>query len=104
MGNRVEFKLSMPCNNAWNGKWTGASKNYSRVKTMTDKKCSFLGLDKNNQSWSYSFGDGWVARVSARIVPRGERVKKSDGFYGYDWMIESIIYYNEIRSKTSPCK
>ena len=25
--------------------------------------------------------------------------KKSDGFCGYDWMIESIIKYGEIRYK-----
>lgn len=49
----------------------------------------------------YSFGDGWAASVSARIVDateaRGLR-KQSAGFCGYDWMIEEIRSHGRILS------
>lgn len=42
----------------------------------------------------YDFKDGWVASVSIRQVDSKEATKlrrKSKGFRGYDWMIDSII-------------
>jgi hypothetical protein len=96
---RVEFKLSMPNRGSWNGGWSGSEKNYTRVKTIGVKLAKKLGLDTNKtNSWSYSWSDGWVARITATVLEPGQRAKKSDGFCGYDWMLDSILMYQEIRS------
>jgi hypothetical protein len=34
--------------------------------------------------------------VSCRILLKGERLGKSDGFSGYDWMVDSILDYGKI--------
>ena len=97
---RIEFRLSMPNRGSWNGGWSGSEKNYTITKNITDKKAEFLGFNKEkSQSWHYHFGDGWSACISGRIMDRDERKKKSDGFCGYNWMVDEIIWYNEIRGK-----
>lgn len=94
---RVEFKLTMPGRNTWNGKWTGDEKNYTLVRTISDEECVplFPGLNPV-RSWSYSWSDGWRASITARIVQKGERLKKSDGFCGYEWMVASIMQHGRI--------
>lgn len=89
MKTRVEFKLSMPGRNSWNGKWSGSSNNYVVYKTLPADKVE--ELSKTGGYWSYSFGDGWTAGVTMRVLPKGERKIKSSGFCGYDWMVGSII-------------
>ena len=97
---KIEFKLSMPNRGSWNGGWSGSGRNYTIVKNITDKKATFLGLDKEKtKSWGYYWSDGWGARVTARVMEQGERKKKSDGFCGYNWMVNEIVWYNEIRGK-----
>ncbi len=91
-GALVEFELAMPGNASWNGKWTGDDRQYLVYRRVTAKRCRELCLPR---SWTHSFGDGWVARVSARPVKRGRR---SDGFAGYEWMVESILRHAEIRT------
>lgn len=100
---RVEFKLSMPGRASWNGGWSGEGKNYSIVKQMTDDGLARLGLEASGtRSWTHRWSDGWVAEVSARVVPADETLPKSDGFCGYDWMIENILRkgspYGEVTS------
>ena len=97
---KIEFKLSMPHRASWNGGWSGAEKNYTITKNIKDKTVIILGFDKTDtKCWYYSFGDGWTACVTGRIIPKGERVKKSDGFCGYNWMVDEIVWYNEIRGR-----
>jgi hypothetical protein len=88
---RVEFKLGMPGTNSWNGRWSGEERNYAIIKTMSISAADVLLGDKGERYFSYSFGDGWVASVTARVVPAGKRRAKSDGFSGYEWMVDSII-------------
>ena len=88
---RVMFKLSMPNVGSWNGQWSGASKNYYRVFKWAEKKTENFFNGENRKSWFYNFGDGWGVNVIATIVPVRERLPKSDGFCGYDWMIDSIL-------------
>ena len=90
---RIEFRLSMPGIGSWNGKWTGEGRNYSIARKISDKWANKLLSGKDTASWSHHWDDGWSARVSARIVPVGERLKKSDGFYGYEWMVSNILAY-----------
>lgn len=99
---RVEFKLTMPGRSSWDGKWSGQSRNYTIKKTLTDKIVAKLFGEKQRESWGYNFGDGWFASVEGRIVPKGERLKKSDGFNGYDWMVRSIIADGEIYGPMNP--
>jgi hypothetical protein len=95
---RVEFKLSMPGRASWNGRWSGESKNYAVVRELSDEDLVRLfagssGTDASQwrRSWVHRWSDGWVAEVSARIVPPGEELPRSDGFHGYDWMIDNIL-------------
>ncbi len=90
MTQRFIFQLSMPSNNSWNGKWSGSENNYTIAKTVTNKTAERL-----NDYYSYAFGDGWVAGITVRKAK--PREKASGKFCGYNWMIDDIIYYNEIR-------
>jgi hypothetical protein len=100
----LAFTLSMPSNNSWNNRWSGQDKLY--VKTL-----NFGRSKKSNESankilakkyFTYNFGDGWCASVAVKEVDSKEAAtlrKKSAGFCGYDWMIDSIKLHNEIRIK-----
>ena len=87
---RMIFELSMPRNNSWNNKWSGENNKYTVAKKLT-KKC----VEKLKDYYTYSFGDGWVAAVSVREAK--PREKATGKFCGYDWMIDKIIAYGEIR-------
>lgn len=94
----VVFTLTMPGVSSWDGRWSGEDKLYAVTRTMKAPD-----IEKLDESYIYSFGDGWVARVFAKMVdPVAARKiqKKSSGFHGYEWMVESIIQYGEIRSST----
>ncbi len=91
------FELSMPGVNAWNGKWSGEGRLYAKVVKFSDSKKAKEKTDKILEKgyYSYSFGDGWRAGVSARKVEGEEmrKIKKNTmGFMGYDWMIDDIRY------------
>jgi hypothetical protein len=88
---RIEFRLSMPNRGSWNGEWSGAGRNYSIVRNLTDAKAEALLGPAGAASWCHCWTDGWTASVSARVVPKGERLRKSDGFSGYDWMVRNIL-------------
>jgi len=93
----IAFTLSMPRNNAWNNCWTGAEKMYIVTRTVPkDKASEILKIG----SFGCSFGDGWVANISAESVDSRQAAKlrkKSSGFCGYEWMVNSIITTNEIQ-------
>ena len=98
------FTLSMPNIGSWNGKWSGEGLLYAKVVSF--------GRDKNTSNkakeilekgyYSYNFGDGWRAGVSVKEVDVKEAAKirrKSCGFCGYDWMIDSIKDNNRIEPR-----
>lgn len=94
----VAFELSMPSNNAWDGKWSGDGECYAIVRSFRKGWPTVKGTPIHSY-FTYSFGDGWVAAVSVRQVERGEAQKirnRSRGFCGYDWMVESILESNRI--------
>lgn len=103
----LEFRLTMPGVGSWNGKWTGSENYYARVINFTKKygsskkaKEKLETLDGN--SFYYNFGDGWSASIDVRVVTSTEARqirKKSRGFYGYEWMIDSILSKGEICTK-----
>lgn len=90
MTQRFIFELSMPSNNAWNGKWSGAENRYTIAKTVTEKTAKRI-----KDYYSYAFGDGWVAGITVRKARPREKV--SGKFCGYNWMADEIVWYDEIR-------
>ena len=92
----ISFELSMPGNNAWNGRWSGEGNCYAVVKAFRKMPDTFkLGY------YDYNFGDGWRAAVSVREITRGAAQKlgrQSRGFCGYDWMIDEIIKFGRIKT------
>lgn len=84
MRKRVIFELSMPSNNAWNGKWSGEGDTYTIARMLPAAK-----FDELKRRYTYSFGDGWVAAVSVREAFLRE--KPTNHFCGYEWMIDSIL-------------
>lgn len=94
----ISFELSMPNVGSWNGKWSGESKVYAIVKNF--RKPPFkLGL------YSYNFGDGWRASIAVREVDKRTAAmlrKKSAGFCGYEWMVDSIIADGDIYGPEKP--
>lgn len=81
------FRLSMPKVNSWNGKWSGEGKNLVAKAVVQND-------DLIGRSFLHDFGDGWVAQVT---VSRDDSDKGSEGFFGYEWMITSLIEHGEIR-------
>jgi hypothetical protein len=98
------FTLSMPSVNSWNGKWSGAERLYAKVINFgkTKKSNENAQFILNKECFYYNFGDGWSACVTVKEVDSKEAAtvrKKSDGFCGYDWMIDSIIDIGEIKPR-----
>ena len=114
----VSFELTMPKVNSWNGKWSGEDKKFYHIRNV-DKKTGeklmqdavsyplYKGLFEREKvgetspqkKYYYNFGDGWGANITAEVVTAKEaskRRKASSGFCGYEWMVDSIILYNEI--------
>jgi len=89
---RVEFRLSMPSRGSWNGRWSGEDRNYVIVRTLKDATAAAL-LPGGKGSWFHRWDDGWAARITGRVMAAGERAPKSDGFCGYDWMVNNILAY-----------
>jgi hypothetical protein len=105
----VEFKLSMPGRASWNGAWSGEDRNYAIVRELSDADLSRLfgfgsdsfDLTKCQRVWTHRWSDGWVAQVTARVVPSGEALKKSDGFCGYGWMVDNILAKGDPHSEVT---
>ena len=90
------FELSMPSRNSWNGSWSGEGNYYAIVKNMGRSKKAVKKAEDilKKGYYRYNFGDGWAAEVSIRQVNSEEVTKirkKSKGFCGYDWMVDSIV-------------
>ena len=62
------FELSMPSNNAWNGKWSGDREYYAKVKSFDRSSRAQEILDIGY--FTYAFGDGWVAAIKVHEVDR----------------------------------
>ena len=97
----IAFTLSMPHNNAWNGRWTGEDDFYAKVRRYSDGAGAAI-LERS--SYYYNFGDGWGASVAVRQVDSKEAARirrKSKGFCGYDWMIDSIERHGRITAEVT---
>jgi hypothetical protein len=97
----ISFTLSMPGVASWNGKWTGDGVLYAKMRHFGRKKESKELAEKilAKHYFTYRWPDGWCASVTAKEVSSAEAAKirrKSQGFHGYDWMIDCICNYLEI--------
>ena len=99
----IKFTLTMPNNNSWNGRWTGEENLYVKFRKVPNQKIDDLGIQKPNmhvsKNFYYDFGDGWGANVRVCVSDYKEKnklQKKSSGFCGYDWMIDSILSHGKI--------
>lgn len=85
----IAFILTMPNRGSWNGRWSGENNLYAIVKSERNVPKDVVG-----KSFWYSWDDGWSACVTVDKVDykEGNKLKKkSMGFRGYDWMVDSII-------------
>lgn len=84
----IIFELTMPNCGSWNGKDTGNKEGCFIFKNVDNKTAEKL-IGTNHY---YNFGDGWGANIR---VTKGRKCK-TNGFRGYDWMVEEIIKYGKI--------
>lgn len=96
----LAFFLSMPGCPSWNGKWSGDGRKYVIVKTFRGAK-----QEANAQGillhgcYHYRWDDGWSAAIEVVKVEKNEAAslrRTSDGFCGYDWMVDTIVAYGKI--------
>lgn len=93
------FTLTMPRKGSWNNKWSGEGRPYIRAKSFNKKSFEQLPdiIDKYHE---YRWPDGWTAVVDVKLVTsakeKNKLIKNSVGFYGYDWMIDSLLKYGKI--------
>lgn len=93
----IAFELSMPGKASWNGKWSGEGQVYVRVRTIRKKEGGEGIVEKG--CYHYHWEDGWSAAVLVRRVDSTEARKlrrRSAGFCGYDWMVDSIVKHGAI--------
>ena len=92
----IIFELTFPNRGSWNGRWSGEKDRHIIVK-----KDSQVPKDRIGKTYSYDFGDGWVASIAVRKMNGNDSEyrklkKKNAGFCGYDWMVYSIIAADEV--------
>lgn len=97
----IEFKLTMPNIGSWNGRWSGERKYYAKVVNIgRTKEKEQLGREiVDRKSFYYNFGDGWGMSIKVRQVDSKEAARirrKSSGFCGYEWAIDSILKHKKI--------
>jgi len=95
------FELSMPNRGSWNGAWTGDDHCYAQLVSLGRgrKAAEHAAALLAKGCWRYDFGDGWTAGIKVREVSGREITKirrRSRGFCGYGWMVDSIIRRGEI--------
>ena len=94
------FILTMPRINTWNGHWSGEGKKYVQNRTAF-RRTKPIYPNLKEGKYGYDFGDGWYAQVEVKFVTPTEcrnMMKKSDGFCGYDWMIDELCVLGRIKT------
>lgn len=91
----------MPNRGSWNGRWSGEDNKYYITRKVSDKTSALILGDNDaiENSYYYRWNDGWGANVRVQLIDgktAAKRRKISKGFCGYDWMVDSIVLYQEI--------
>lgn len=90
----IVFLLDMPNRGSWNDKWSGEGRCYARVYKDNKVPTELVG-----KTYYYRWDDGWTASITVQKIDANEVKyyrKNSVGFFGYDWMIESLINHGYI--------
>lgn len=98
---KIAFILSMPGAASWDGRWSGEGRLFARIHTLPNTRAGKESGQRiiAGSPYYYTWSDGWTACIEARRVDALDARKllqKSQGFCGYDWMIESILSHGKI--------
>ena len=95
----LAFHLGMPNCASWNGRWSGEGKRYVIVKTFRSAKAQEAARHiLATGYYHYSWPDGWGAGITVSEVDSRQAAqlrKSSQGFAGYDWMVDTIVRYGK---------
>ena len=98
------FTLTMPNVGSWNHRWSGEGNVYAKSRVLKAEQLKELKFNYTEpQDFYYGWDDGWGANIHVEVMSAKEAnkyLKDSRGFCGYDWMIQSILKYGEIRKLT----
>lgn len=91
----VVFTLTMPNCGSWNNRWSGSDRLYAKARRLYKENLDALKFNLDiPRDFYYTWGDGWTACVHVEVMSSKDAtkyLKNSRGFYGYDWMIDSIL-------------
>lgn len=93
----LAFELSMPGRASWDGEWSGEGRPYIIIRSRVRPSKAAELLERGY--YSYGWSDGWRAGIHVRQVDGKEarRLRRlTDGFCGYDWMVDSILEHGGI--------
>ena len=101
------YTLSMPGRNSWNGRWSGEDRIYAITRPIRNSKKAREKADAilAGRRYSYRWPDGWCAAISVSEVSAREAAairRKSAGFCGYGWMVQSIEADGDIYGPDQP--
>lgn len=97
----LAFTLGMPGRSSWDGRWSGEDRCYVIVRSVKAPLPGLIGYH------TYAWSDGWCASVEVEIVDHRKAAKlrrRSAGFCGYDWMIESLLIDGQIITRSERAK
>lgn len=95
------FTLTMPKAGSWNGKWNGEGRVYAKSKVAFSRNKPIYPELKEGKFY-YNWDDGWTACVEVKFVTPLEArkvMKESNGFCGYEWMIDDLLNYGVINKR-----
>lgn len=98
----LAFTLSMPGKGSWNGKWSGEGRPFVIVRNLGQSKAARAKGEALTGDYGYAWDDGWRANVNVREVDAKEARQlraKSVGFFGYGWMVDSLLRHGDIRTE-----
>ena len=94
------FSLEMDKINSWDGNWSGQNSLHVVLRA---------GLDRYRMLregvYYYQFDDGWRAKIEVRFTTFEDAYdlyKKSTGFCGLEWMVDSICNLGKIVCPRDP--
>ena len=92
----LAFRLTMLCHAPLRSSWQ--DKNFVACRQFMEQlRTRTIAV---NGPYTYRFSDGYTAHISAFVINEAQRnrlLNESDGFGGYEWMIDSIIKHGEIK-------
>lgn len=94
------FILTMPEVGSWNGRWSGEGHYCARTCSIFFRGKPIYPNLKEGRFY-YHWDDGWTACIEVKFITPSEakkNEKRSTGFYGYDWMVESLKEHGVIKN------